>query len=136
MTNKLNCILLVDDNDADNFIHQMTINKMGIAENIVVAENGLEALDFLKKANGNHPEIIFLDINMPAMNGWEFLLKYKELDPSQKEKTSIFMLTTSINPKDEKVAMETTDVKGFINKPLTKQSLAEIVEKHFKDKVK
>lgn len=131
MKKKLNCILLIDDNNADNYFHQIVLKQMNIAEHIAVATDGVEALDYLTKEDQIIPELIFLDINMPRMNGWEFLEKYKHLDPKQKAKTIIVMLTTSAHPSDVEKAKRTAEVNGYQVKPLTKEMLNEILEKHF-----
>jgi CheY-like chemotaxis protein len=133
MNKKLNCILLVDDDPDDNFFHQRIINKMQITLSIAVAKNGIEALEYLKKENQVIPELIFLDINMPKMNGWEFLEQYKLLDPKQKARITIMMLTTSANPDDIKRANEIEDVTGIKTKPLSVEMLTEILETHFQD---
>jgi CheY-like chemotaxis protein len=123
--------MLIDDDDDDNFFHQMVINELNIAEHIEIALNGEEALLFLKKENRIHPDIIFLDINMPKMNGWEFMESYKELRADQKAKVVVMMLTTSENPEDKKRAELYSEITGFNSKPLTKEMLAAILEKHF-----
>lgn len=133
MKRKLNCILLVDDDPDDNAYHQIIINEMEIVNNIEIAKNGLEALAFLKKENQLPPEIIFLDINMPKMNGWEFLDRYKHFHKEQKARVVIMILTTSANPDDIKRAKEIEDVTGFETKPLTKEMLTELLNKHFQD---
>jgi CheY-like chemotaxis protein len=129
---KLNCILLVDDNYADNFFHQLIIKKMDIAKDTPIVNDGVEALEFLNKKN-QVPDLIFLDINMPRMNGWEFLEAYKSLDTEQKTKTVIIMLTTSENPSDKEKANKIDEVTEFKVKPLTEEMVNEIVEKHFSD---
>jgi CheY-like chemotaxis protein len=131
MKNKLNCIMLIDDDDDDNYFHQIVINKMNITEHIEVALNGEEALIFLKKENHIHPDIIFLDINMPKMNGWEFMEAYKELRANQKAKVVVMMLTTSENPEDKKRSALYPEITSFNSKPLTEEMLAAILEKHF-----
>jgi CheY-like chemotaxis protein len=133
MKKKLNCILLVDDNYEDNFFHQIIINKMDITNSVQVAEDGLEALEFLKKEGQVIPELIFLDINMPKMNGWEFLEEYHKLDPKCKARITIMMLTTSANPDDIEKAKHIEDVTGFKTKPLTEEMLNEIIDEHFAD---
>jgi CheY-like chemotaxis protein len=133
MKKKLDCILLVDDNTDDNFFHQIIIKKMDIANRIDVVINGLEALDYLKRENQTPPELIFLDINMPKMNGWEFLEQYKNLDVKQKARVVIMILTTSANPDDIKKAKEIKEVTGFETKPLNKAMLEEILNQHFQD---
>src|SRR4051812_47898983 len=105
---KFKSILLIDDNAADNRYNQIILEEMNIAENIVVAENGLEALDILKKEDNDQPDLILLDINMPKMNGWEFLDAYKKLN--LKENDIVVVLTTSMNPEDKKKAEQITGV--------------------------
>ena len=139
MKRKLNCVLLVDDNDSDNFIHKRVIEKSGIAENIAVALNGKEAMDFLIKKGNCHqpedsyaqPELIFLDINMPVMDGWEFLEEYEKLEKVQKGKIVFIMLTTSLNPADKIRAEKTIDPGCFHYKPLTIEMIDEIIRTSF-----
>ncbi|WP_373512972.1 response regulator [Persicitalea sp.] len=133
MKKKLNCILLVDDDDDDNFYHQIIISEMDIVNNIDTANNGIEAMAYLKNENISPPDLIFLDLNMPKMNGWEFLDAYKNLSLAQKAKVLIVILTTSANPDDIKRAKEIQDVTGFETKPLSKEFLTEILEQHFQD---
>ncbi|MDQ3192978.1 MAG: response regulator [Bacteroidota bacterium] len=131
MKKKLNCILLVDDNAADNYFHKIIIKEMNFTENIEVALDGEEALTFVKKENQIQPELIFLDINMPRMDGWDFLEAYRELSEEQKSDTIVIMLTTSLNPEDEKKAEQFAEVVGFKIKPLTVEMLTEILEQYF-----
>ncbi len=133
MKKKLNCILLVDDDPDDNFFHQRIINKMEITHAIAVAKNGVEALEYLRKENQVIPELIFLDINMPKMNGWEFLEQYKTLDEKQKARITIMMLTTSANPDDVAKANSIEEVTGIRTKPLSVEMLNEILNEHFQD---
>lgn len=132
MKKKLNCILLADDNTADNFFHMRTIQKMDITENIEVALDGAQALEFIKKATVL-PDIIFLDINMPRVNGWEFMRVYEQLSSQQKSKAVIVMLTTSENPEDKERAREFPDISSFNSKPLTKEMINQILSEHFPD---
>ena len=133
MKKKLNCILLVDDDPDDNFYHQIIINEMNIVNHIDIVINGIEAIAYLKKENQIPPEIIFLDLNMPKMNGWEFLEQYKHLNIAQKAKVLIVILTTSANPDHIKRAKEIQDVTGYETKPLTKELMMEILQQHFPD---
>jgi len=130
---KLNFILLVDDDVEDNYFHKIVINEMNITERIEVALNGVEALNFLKKENQTHPDLIFLDINMPKMNGWEFLQAYKEFKADQKAEVVVVMLSTSINPSDKERAEQFPDIIGFNSKPLTEEIISEILERYFPD---
>ena len=127
------CIWFVDDNDADNFFHSHIVKKTGITDNIVCYQSANEALAALRRAQQNHdavPELIFLDINMPGMNGWEFL---DALDPAESTpgRPILFMLSTSLNPDDQERSLDHVAVTGYLSKPLSSASLLEIVNKHF-----
>ncbi len=131
MNKRLNCILLIDDDVEGNFFHQIVIKEMNITEHIEVALGGEEAIKFLTKENQTPPDLIFLDINMPKMNGWEFLEVYKKLSVEQKAKVIVVMLTTSENPEDRKRAEQDPEIVGFNSKPLTEEMLNEILERYF-----
>ena len=133
MRKKLNCIMLVDDDQLDNRFHQIIIEGMDITDKIHTAENGLQAIKYLKQEDSVLPELIFLDINMPKMNGWEFLEAYKDLEEHQKSQIIIMMLTTSLNPSDKAKAQRISEITGFNVKPLSEEMLMEILEKYFPD---
>lgn len=133
MKKKLDCILLVDDDPDDNHFHQIIINKMNIVNRIDIARDGIEAIAYLKNETINPPDLIFLDLNMPRMNGWEFLEEYKNLTIARKSKVLIVILTTSASPDHIKRAKEINDVTGFNTKPLSKEFLTEILEQYFPD---
>lgn len=127
---KLDSILLIDDDDDDNEYHRIIITRAGICDNIYIAHNGLEALELLTGDKAIKPDLIFLDINMPRMNGWEFLEAYKALHLERKH-IIILMLTTSINPADMKKAQSDENVTGYNSKPLNKGMLLEIIRSYF-----
>jgi CheY-like chemotaxis protein len=134
MVKKLNCVLLIDDSRPTNVFHKREIEKANCAETIRSVENGIKALEYLKsKDNGEHPkpDLIFLDINMPGMNGWEFLEEYEKLDAAQKGKVVLIMLTTSLNPDDEKRANEIKAIDGFRVKPLKTGLVEEVLNLYF-----
>ena len=127
-------ILLVDDDEATNFLHKIMINDAECTEQIHVCKNGKEAIEYLTNSiEGKYPQpdLIFLDINMPVMNGWEFLEEYQKLNDEQKAKMVLVMLTTSINPDDYEKSKEYPDVAGFRNKPLNTDLLKDIMREHF-----
>lgn len=135
MTKNLKSVLLVDDDEATNFIHELIIKKHGIIENITFKTDGEKAIEWLNETIEKEkqvPDIIFLDINMPHCNGWEFLDRYKELDKNQRDKIEVVMLTTSLNLYDREKAESLEDVSEFRSKPLTIEILDEIKEKYFK----
>ena len=129
--------MLIDDDEPTNFVNQIVVEDAGCAEKIVTAESGQEALDYIASVISepdSQPDLIFLDINMPGMNGWEFLDRYKLLPEAQKGAFVVIMLTASLNPDDSKKANEIGKVDDFINKPLTVDTLNGIVRKHFPDR--
>lgn len=131
---KLRCILLVEDNAADVFLHKRAIRKAGCADDVAVARHGAEALSYLSTpVAGKYPQpnLIFLDINMPIMNGWEFLDAYHLLPPEQQGDQVVVMLTTSLNPDDRRRAEEHGCVHKFLSKPLTIEALQRLVEEYF-----
>jgi len=134
MKEKLNCILLIDDDEATNFVNTMLLEKASCAHEIKAVTSGKEALTFLKSidAHGNHPQpdVIFLDINMPLMNGWEFIEEYRKLLPEQRGKVVVWMLSTS-NNLDDKERAEKLGSDGFMAKPLTIDKLMGVIQKHF-----
>ena len=124
-------ILLIDDDDATNYLHKFYINEWGITDKVYVTLNGKEAVDFLKSNPDfqyEKPSLILLDINMPVMNGFEFLEEYAKLDDNLKASTVVVMLTTSLHPRDLEKADTFPDLKAYINKPLTKEEIESIVE--------
>lgn len=132
MKKKLNCILLVDDDKACNFFHQRLLKAVDCTEAIEVATDGRMALDFLKSKK-NRPDIIFLDINMPKMDGWEFLAEYELLPDEDKAKTVIAMVTSSLNPDDKAKSETFNSVKGFNSKYLDEETLMKFLQRDFPD---
>ncbi|RXR21669.1 response regulator [Flavobacterium stagni] len=135
---QLKKILLVDDDSATNFINEITIKKTGVDAQIVVCTSAFQALDYLgstgqyeNQERFPQPCIIFLDINMPGMNGFEFLDHYDKLPEEQKGILVVVMLTTSVNPDDRMRSENDQNIKGFISKPLTEEHLMKIINDNF-----
>ncbi|MFN8285555.1 MAG: response regulator [Chitinophagales bacterium] len=132
MSPKLNCILLIDDNPDDNFFHTRVINKLACAEKVIAIESAVEALHHLRSIPLTEvPDLVLLDINMPGMNGWEFLEEYARLEAERRRGIVIVLLTTSHNPDDEKLARSYEIVCDFKIKPLTESILKGILQQHF-----
>lgn len=128
---KFKRILLVDDDDTSNLLSTMVITDMEIAEDVDVAFNGEEAINYILEncKNGGEkrcPELILLDINMPVMDGFEFLETYKEKFDNRAQ-IPVVMLSSSNNQKDYEKAFS-YNVKGFIVKPLNEEKLMKILE--------
>ena len=130
----INSILLIDDDDAANFFNEIVISKSVFdIQDISIARNGQIALDFLQDCHqqGNTlPDIIFLDINMPIMNGWEFLEEFATLKFCENVQV-IAMLSSSYNDQDQKKAENYEPIKTFIRKPLTTIKVNEILQEYF-----
>jgi len=127
--------MLVDDNHDDNFFHEREIKKNNPETNVIAKNTGMEALEFLKSKKDItdvQPDLILLDINMPGMNGWEFLREYNQLDKKLQSNVIVIMLTTSDNPDDEARSKTWNFVSEYITKPLTKEKMQVIVNKYFK----
>lgn len=126
--------MLIDDNMNDNYFHERVIKKSNAADMVIIKESGGEALDYLKSAGDPEkprPDLIFLDINMPGMNGWEFLQEFKKLDKNLQSKMIVIMLTTSVNPEDEAMARTYDLLSDFKTKPLTKEMLEDVLTKFY-----
>jgi CheY-like chemotaxis protein len=136
MERKLNCVLLVDDDEGHNYLTRLVIEEAAAARHIRAVWNGSEAIDYLagKGAFAENdekypkPDLILLDINMPVMDGWDFIEEYRRLEDSRKSRTMIVILTTSSNPDDRERARRIPDIADFRVKPLTPQAIDEVVQ--------
>lgn len=136
MKKKLHSVMLIDDDEPTNFLNQMVLEKTDYVEQVITKSSGREALAYLSNVSADtrafqQPDLIFLDLNMPAMNGWEFLEEYKQLAEAQKGRMVIVMLTTSLFPEDRTKAMSMPEISCFEHKPLTEEKLQKIMETYF-----
>lgn len=133
MNKNLKYIMLIDDDEDDNYFHEKAIKKNNPENIVIVKTSGILALEYLEANNntGPRPDLIFLDINMPRMNGWEFLDAYNLLDRKLQSEAIIIMLTTSQNLQEKSHAKSWSFVFDFITKPLTPDIIQEIVKKYF-----
>jgi len=111
----INKILLIDDDAAANFLSKELLESLKVAKEVEVAENCIRALKLLQQSNP--ADVIFLDIKMPGMDGFDFLEKLKALMPGKKIK--VFMLTSSVRPEDKLKAFAFKAVVDYFEKPLT-----------------
>ncbi len=127
-------VLCVDDDSISLTISQLLLKRTGFAEEVVTAIDGSDALDYFEKLFAEEaspetaPELILLDINMPVMNGWDFLQSYMPLYSSRLPETRIVILSSTIDPEDFALAKQYPVVIQFISKPLSIENLEELKE--------
>jgi CheY-like chemotaxis protein len=126
-------VMLIDDNDIDNFINEKIIKGFSFAENVYVHSSSKSALEFLKNLEILQnvpaefiPVYIFLDINMPIMDGFHFLEEFEKFSPRLKSLIKIVMLTSSLNQTDIEKVKQFKQVFKFLHKPLTEMNLADL----------
>lgn len=126
MTNQKINLLVIDDDDINIFIIKKIVEKTGYNVDMVAKGNGQLAVDYLQSTlnQPNFPELILIDINMPILNGWEFLEAYDELDISSR--VDLYMLSSSVYENDIEKAKTYSKVRGFISKPLSMERLIEL----------
>lgn len=119
--------ILVDDNEADNVYHEIMIRRAGFTGEVLVFESGADALDFLGSDPLTEPTCLFLDINMPQMDGFEFA---RLAQPLLQEKPTmlVMMLTSSDAAQDQTRANQMPLIQGFVTKPLTRERVRALLE--------
>lgn len=124
----LNTVLLIDDNPGDNFYHRIIIEETGLVGRIEEQLTGPRALAFLRKTE-LVIDLILLDINLPGMNGFEFLEAYEEFARDWRCQPALVVLTTSLNPADEDKVARFPQVCMYANKPLDADGFRAIVKR-------
>ena len=126
---KYRSVMLIDDNEIDNLINQKMVEAASITQHIYIHTGARSAIEFLRNiekldvSDQVLPDVIFLDIDMPLMDGFQFLDEFEKLMTSTKNKCRIVMLTSSINPQDFNRSKKYGNVKNYLNKPLTHESI-------------
>lgn len=127
---KISTILLIDDDPVSNFINQRLLKNMQIAHEIKIVNNGKDGINCLMDhwfRTQKSPEVIFLDINMPVMNGFEFLEEFNAMEFNNKDSVLIGILTTSSHPVDQET-MKELGAHAFLNKPLTYDKILDFIK--------
>ncbi|MEJ8800617.1 response regulator [Pontibacter sp. H249] len=125
-------VVLIDDDQVSNFVCESIIKSECFADEVYSFEWAQDALEYLYKTNendpDNFPDLIFLDINMPGMDGWAFIQEYRKLPEEVTRKCCLFMLSSAVDRKDIICAKSHHEVKDFFSKPLSPEILAIIKE--------
>ncbi len=128
MAKAIKLAMMIDDEEIDQKTYRRVLNRSGLVEDFLMFTYAEEALEYLK----SHPEVkvdvIFLDINMPRMNGFEFLEAASEEFGDDFARMVVVMLTTSIDPMDRKRAQENPLVREFFDKPLTAEHVEQVAD--------
>ena len=119
---------IVDDNDVDTYISQHLLEEIGVASKISSSTNGEQALEYLKSLGDQQPDVMFLDVRMPVMGGFEFLENYTTFLEGKASSPDIYMLTSSSDPFDVDKAMAFPMVKKYFSKPLRPEIILGIME--------
>ena len=125
-TPRIKMAMIIDDEQADQMLYKLIIKRSGLIENTLAFQMAEDALDYLKSEDKDPIDVNFLDINMPRMNGFEFLERATaELDTAF-AKCVVIMLTTSLDPMDEARARKFDVVKDYLNKPLNVDDISKV----------
>ena len=124
MDNCFKTCLLIDDNYIDNFVTRKILEVSNFAETIIVVGTAAEAIAALRDGSAK-PDVIFLDVRMPLMGGFEFLEEYATIN-IDKNDIKIFMLSSSLDPLDMRKSTDNKYITQFIHKPLTIKALEEL----------
>jgi len=122
-------VAIVDDDSIFQFTTKVKFEKLRLADEVLIFNDGEEMMDFLSSTDLDElPEIVLLDINMPIVDGWDFLDLYKSLESDKQKVMKIYMLSSSINPDDVKRAEANEFVLDYITKPIRDDDLTKIFQ--------
>ena len=125
-------VCLIDDDEVYQFIFQRQVEISNLARQVLIFPNGQKGFDYLKKALKDPdtlPEYIFLDINMPIMDGWQFLEEFSAIKNQFSKQINIYLVTSSIDERDIEKANKFSDVKEYLIKPISEEKILEVFER-------
>ena len=138
---KLSGVLLIDDDETTNFLNRRLLERLEVTDNIRTFVNGKQAFDYLYNISNNNydssnkdyfqPQLIFLDINMPVMDGFEMLDLYERLNPEFRKNIVMTVLTSSTHPQDTETSKRYA--AEYLTKPLSIEKVKNLLDKYFKD---
>ncbi len=127
---KVSTFCIVDDDEIYQFTTSILLKRTNLVNKIIKFSNGLKAINFLKDEMGNQeniPDILFLDINMPVMDGWEFLEEYQLIKHMMPKEILIYMVSSSIDERDVLKAKSISTLSGYLVKPISGQNITDVI---------
>ncbi|MEX2597549.1 MAG: response regulator [Salibacteraceae bacterium] len=124
-------VFVIDDDDIYQFLLKKELKHTNMVERVTMFSDGRKALDYFlnhKEDTDNLPDIVFLDINMPIMNGWRFLEEFKMLSPKIKKSITLYLVSSSFDDRDISRSKEYSEVTDYIIKPVKRSDLISVLE--------
>ncbi|MEX0902148.1 MAG: response regulator [Pseudohongiellaceae bacterium] len=119
-------LLIIDDDDEYNYLLRETVSDCEGEFTLIFKQRAEDALDYLASAGSGFPDVIFLDINMPMMDGWEFMEQYQQRNYHEKHPALIFLVSTSVYREDKARATGCSSIAEYIEKPVTDETISQI----------
>lgn len=127
MKQPIRCVMLVDDYPATNYLHQMLLRETGVVDDVMVCESGEEALRQINRSGAKLPDLVFLDLSLPGINGWTVLEYLEEMHASGLRVPQVGLLSTAVRPEHRRKAATYPLVIGIWEKPLTEELLQRLL---------
>lgn len=129
---KVPLVCIIDDDNIYRYTTQKFIQLLKLADDVMTCGNGEEALDFFSAHVDNNsklPDVVLLDVNMPVMDGWEFIEEYAKIYPDITKKIKVYMVSSSIDERDKARALKKREITDYIIKPISEQQLIALLRK-------
>lgn len=131
MASKDCTVCIVDDDKIYRFTIDKYLKMLGLAENVIQFSNAEDALEFIEENLANPdqlPDVILLDVNMPILDGWDFMKKFKDYKDGLSKNIRIYMVSSSIDERDRNMAIDIPEISDFIVKPIGEDKLRELIQ--------